>query len=354
MDARKIRNNLWKKICIISTLIPLTFVQAAEWQLPTALIEKISGLEPQQQSFILTGDALDFLPAMQLIHEIETRDAADIQVMINDLLIVAAEMGYDPTRDMGAIPLSLSGEGFNLGTIIPAPLRKMKRKPGPFSVHRYMFPQSGVQTFAGAKIAIYPEDLVAGDVDVAIIGIPNDMGSGRRNAEYGPRVMRAMNTIATRDVQSLLDPMEVLSVVDYGDFTVDNMSTEKSLAHVTAMVAETAATGAIPIMVGGDTSILYPAVKGLVFSMVTILYRLVCVVKLLTLIPSNGCVQRGFAITPWQKLIDAVTRRCLKKSRKKSIRGRVNCLFLSMSVLSSQQKWSPQVGLFLTGCGCNK
>ncbi|MFT4937796.1 MAG: arginase family enzyme [Paraglaciecola sp.] len=263
MDARKIRNNLWKKICIISTLIPLTFVQAAEWQLPTALIEKISGLEPQQQSFILTGDALDFLPAMQLIHEIETRDAADIQVMINDLLIVAAEMGYDPTRDMGAIPLSLSGEGFNLGTIIPAPLRKMKRKPGPFSVHRYMFPQSGVQTFAGAKIAIYPEDLVAGDVDVAIIGIPNDMGSGRRNAEYGPRVMRAMNTIATRDVQSLLDPMEVLSVVDYGDFTVDNMSTEKSLAHVTAMVAETAATGAIPIMVGGDTSILYPAVKGL-------------------------------------------------------------------------------------------
>jgi arginase family enzyme len=98
---------------------------------------------------------------------------------------------------------------------------------------------------------------------VAIIGIPSDMSSGRRNAEYGPRYMRAMNTIATRDIQSLLDPMEVLSVVDYGDFYVDNMSSERSVDHISAMVAETSSTKAIPMMVGGDTSILYPAVKGI-------------------------------------------------------------------------------------------
>jgi guanidinobutyrase len=75
--------------------------------------------------------------------------------------------------------------------------------------------------------------------------------------------MRAMNTIGNRDVQSLLDPMDVLSVVDYGDFYVDNMSSERSIDHITAMVAETSSTKVIPMMVGGDTSIFYSAVNGI-------------------------------------------------------------------------------------------
>ena len=40
------------------------------------------------------------------------------------------------------------------------------------------------------------------------------------------------------------------------------MSIELSIGHVTDMVAETAGTGAIPMLVGGDTSMLYPGVKG--------------------------------------------------------------------------------------------
>jgi arginase family enzyme len=144
----------------------------------------------------------------------------------------------------------------------PAPLRDFEREPGPFSVHRYLFPGSGVPTFAGAKVAIWPEDLVAGDVDVAIIGVPNNASSGRRDAGSGPDAMRATNTIAMPDVQSLLRPDEVLAVVDYGDFSVDGLTTELSINHVTEMVAETAETGAIPMLVGGDTSMLYPGVKG--------------------------------------------------------------------------------------------
>ncbi len=69
--------------------------------------------------------------------------------------------------------------------------------------------------------------------------------------------------IATPDVQSLINPLDALSVVDYGTFRVDNMSAERSVAHVSMMVSETAATGAIPMLVGGDTSTLYPAVKGI-------------------------------------------------------------------------------------------
>lgn len=126
-----------------------------------------------------------------------------------------------------------------------------------------MYPKSGVPTFGGAKVAIWPEDLVAGKVDVAIIGVPSNMSSGRRDALNGPFAMRALDTIATPDIQSLLNPLEALSVVDYGNFAIDNMSVERTVGHVTDMVAETAGTGAIPMIVGGDTSMLYPGVKGI-------------------------------------------------------------------------------------------
>jgi agmatinase len=42
----------------------------------------------------------------------------------------------------------------------------------------------------------------------------------------------------------------------------DKLSVERTIGHVVDMVAETAGTGAIPMMVGGDTSMLYPGVKG--------------------------------------------------------------------------------------------
>jgi arginase family enzyme len=254
---------LWVLISYIFLLMPMGIVNAKNWSVPETLVDKVSALETDQQTFITSGDALKFLPERQLVHEIRSRDIPKLKVLINDIMTVAAQMTYDPAKDMGAIPLNTSNTDFYRSIVTPAPLRKMKREDGPFSVSRYMFPTSGISTFAGAKVAIYPEDLVAGNVDVAIIGIPSDMSSGRRNAEYAPRYMRAMKTIDTRDIQSLLDPMEVLSIVDYGDFQVDNMSGERSVDHIIKMVAETSSTNAIPMMVGGDTSILYPAVKGI-------------------------------------------------------------------------------------------
>lgn len=243
-------------------VVPLAAIHANDRSLPQDLSEKVSNLAPEQQAFIISGDALKFLPERQLIYEINTRDTHAMQALVNDLMAAAAEVTYDPAQDMGAMPLNLTTKSVNRAIVTPKPLRYMQRDDGLFSVSRYLFPTSDVSTFAGAKVAIYPEDLIAGNLDGAIIGIPSDMSSGRRNAEYGPRYLRAMNTVATRDVQSLSDPIEVLSVVDYGDFYIDNMSGERSVAHITAVVAETSMTNAIPMMMGGDTSILYSAVKG--------------------------------------------------------------------------------------------
>ncbi len=225
--------------------------------------DKIAALSEELQQFVRSGAYEQFMPPRQLRHEMAKRDIESLEELLTDLLAVASEMGYDPSRDMGLIPLNTqSTRGYNLGVEEPALLRDEEREPGPFGVHRYLYPESGVPTFAGAMVAKYPEDLVAGEVDVAIIGVPNDMGSGRRNAEAGPRVMRALNTIATPDIYALIDPKDVLSIVDYGDFRIDNMATETSVPNVTRKTRATAATGAIPMLVGGDTSMLYPGVKG--------------------------------------------------------------------------------------------
>ena len=247
---------------VLTSLLAHTEKVWAEWKVPGNLVEKVATLNESQREFLESGAALDFLPERQLVHELTTREDASLLQFINEVMSLAAQMGYDPQRDMGAMPLNLTTKSFRELIPTPAPLRESKREPGPFSVHRYVFPESGVSTFAGAKVAIWPEDLIAGQVDVAIIGVPHDMSSGRRGAQRAPDEMRALNTMATPDNLSLVDPMQVLSVVDYGNFATDSLSTELSIDHVSAMVAETVETGAVPMMVGGDTSMLYPGVRG--------------------------------------------------------------------------------------------
>ena len=249
---------------LLAFLFPAAQSAYAEWSIPDEFQTQVSVLTNEQTQFITSGAILEIIPERQLLHELASRDADGLQTLVNDLMSVAEQMGYDPTRDMGAAPLNLTDDRFNGWTLpTPAALREHEREDGPFSVHRYLNPKSGVPTFGGAKVAIWPEDLVAGKVDVAIIGVPHNMGSGRRDASAGPDAMRGLNTISTPDVQSLVQPLEVLSVVDYGDLFTDWLSTERSVKHVADMVAETAGTGAIPMLVGGDTSMLFPGVKGI-------------------------------------------------------------------------------------------
>ena len=257
-------NTNTRDMCVFLLILLMFPVASAlgDWSVPEALSDKVNALDEGQRSFITSGAAVTIVPESQLEHELATREPESLAQLISDLMVVAEQMGYSPERDMGAAPLNLTTDDFGQRVVTPPELREMEREPGPFSVHRYLYPESGVPTFGGAKVAIWPEDLVAGNVDVAIVGVPSNASSGVRDAEWAPDEMRALNTIATPDLQSLVDPFDVLSVVDYGDFWADQMSTELSIGHVTEMVAETAATGAIPMLVGGDTSMLYPGVKG--------------------------------------------------------------------------------------------
>ena len=263
MNSQKSLNYRVLAILILALLSSPFNTALAQWQIPPELEPQVSVLSDQQLEFITSGAVFDYMPERQLEHELATREADSLRNMIDDVMALARQMGYDPARDMGAAPLNLTSDYFNR-RMQPTlePLRELERDPGPFSVHRYLFPKSGVPTFGGASVAIWPEDLSAGKVDVAIIGVPSNMSSGRRDAGFAPNEMRALNTLTAPDVQSLLKPFDVLSVVDYGNFYVDNMNIERSLEHVAARVAETSRAGAVPMLVGGDTSVLYPAVEG--------------------------------------------------------------------------------------------
>ncbi|HWK42965.1 MAG TPA: agmatinase family protein, partial [Croceibacterium sp.] len=120
----------------------------------------------------------------------------------------------------------------------------------------------GFSTFAGAPLAFTPEDLIAGKVDVAIVGAPLDMGSGWRNAIDGPRALRMTGGAGGNDMYSMINPSSKLKIVDYGDIAIDQNSTERSVDHVREVVREIAQTGAIPIVIGGDHSLEYPNLAG--------------------------------------------------------------------------------------------
>jgi agmatinase len=141
-----------------------------------------------------------------------------------------------------------------------------KREPGPISLQRYVGTPaySGIPTFMGVPVCLTQEDLKAGKVDVAILGAPVDVSTGQRGAAYGPRYIRADERIlpnvpaALQNPDTRIKPFEVLRVVDYGDAAVDPFSIEASMGPIRELVREVAETGAIPFVLGGDHSILWP------------------------------------------------------------------------------------------------
>ena len=129
------------------------------------------------------------------------------------------------------------------------------REPGPIRI-------GSVLSFFGLPIARTIEDLVAGEVEVAFMGAPVDMGVGFRGAGEGPTALRAMRR-STGSMETMVSWRRELTAVDYGNAPIDNLSTERSMEPIRRMVREIAETGAIPVIIGGDHSIEFANVAGL-------------------------------------------------------------------------------------------
>lgn len=116
----------------------------------------------------------------------------------------------------------------------------------------------------GVPVCLTPEDLKAGEVDVAVIGASIDMSGGHRGAAFGPRAIRSDEVVLAQTPSLLQNPatrvklFEVLNVVDYGDAPVDPMDIEASVAEVRKVVREVVETGVFPLTLGGDHTLLWP------------------------------------------------------------------------------------------------
>jgi len=105
-------------------------------------------------------------------------------------------------------------------------------------------------------------ELAARKPDVAIVGAPfDDAVSHRSGARFGPRAIREAQYTSgsVNSLQLGIEPFEVLDVVDAGDANIIPAWIERAHALIYRKVREVAATGAIPIVLGGDHSITWPS-----------------------------------------------------------------------------------------------
>jgi agmatinase len=117
-------------------------------------------------------------------------------------------------------------------------------------------------TFCKVPLVLDPSDLSG--ADVVIVGAPIDETvTNRPGARYGPRAIRLGDVGGgpwRPNMDVGVEPFGVLTVVDYADAPVVPGDQAKSHAAIRRTVGEICASGAVPIVLGGDHSIAHPDV----------------------------------------------------------------------------------------------
>ena len=119
----------------------------------------------------------------------------------------------------------------------------------------------GLATFGQLPFLTEPAQLDEWQPDVAIVGAPYDNSTTNRpGARFGPRAIRSQAYEPGSYHMDLgIEIFDYLEVVDFGDAYCPHGQTDVSLANIKARVSEVAKRGIIPITLGGDHSITWPA-----------------------------------------------------------------------------------------------
>jgi agmatinase len=119
---------------------------------------------------------------------------------------------------------------------------------------------AGPLSYAGMPLTQDPVDLDG--VDVAIVGAPtDDLVSDRPGTRFAPRAIRAASCPPGPQLESKIDALAELRVVDFGDAPVLPADPVRSHAAIEATVGQVLAAGPIPVVLGGDHSISEPNVR---------------------------------------------------------------------------------------------
>ena len=131
---------------------------------------------------------------------------------------------------------------------------------------RRKWPFSGAATFLGADYRPEaPEQPAFGGLDVALIGVPMDLGvTNRAGARLGPRAVRGIERIGPIEHALKIAPMTMLKVADVGDVPFHSrFSLERCHEDIEAYYTRVVDAGVIPLSVGGDHSITLSILRAL-------------------------------------------------------------------------------------------
>jgi guanidinopropionase len=129
-------------------------------------------------------------------------------------------------------------------------------------------PHDASKTPRFADIATFlrtPRHPMGLDVDIAIAGVPFDMGVNfRSGARHGPAAIREASRII-RQVHPVsgIAPFRLCNVADVGDATVNALDAAASIGLIETFFREIAAAGALAIAIGGDHTVPLPILRAI-------------------------------------------------------------------------------------------
>ena len=119
---------------------------------------------------------------------------------------------------------------------------------------------AGPLSFSGIPYTQNPADLQ--DVEVAIVGAPmDDLVSDRPGTRFAPRAIRAASCPPGPNLETKVDALSELRVVDFGDAPVIPADPTRSHEAIEKTVGQVLDAGAIPMILGGDHSITEPNIR---------------------------------------------------------------------------------------------
>ncbi|HXV30942.1 MAG TPA: agmatinase [Sinorhizobium sp.] len=125
-------------------------------------------------------------------------------------------------------------------------------------------PYAGIPTFLSAPyMPVDAENPDFGNLQVAIVGIPMDLGvTNRPGSRFGPRVLRAIERIGPYNHVLGCAPVHDLRVADIGDVPFrSRYRLELSHEDIEKRLIQIVDAGVVPLSVGGDHSITHPILK---------------------------------------------------------------------------------------------
>ncbi len=125
-------------------------------------------------------------------------------------------------------------------------------------------PYSGIPTFLAAPYRETSADNPDfGDLQVAMIGVPMDLGvTNRPGSRFGPRALRTIERIGPYNHVLECAPTHELRVADIGDVPFQSRyRLETSHDDIERRINQIVDAGVVPLSVGGDHSISHPILK---------------------------------------------------------------------------------------------